>query len=199
MQNKISDPIAALLDAPAQLHGEGESHAAKPTAEMLRVQPKNSLMQLSEEVPSHWYENASAYDAQSLEQVADAYHRMALVHNSVQTAMSAIEAAFVNTSKALYQRADKTDEAVHELQQRLHEEQKAFQGAIQKALTAQLAKMQKQTDESMKALTAGLESYLAQKEEASKRTLRYVWAGIIISFILGGLSAATLLLGALGK
>ncbi len=200
LQNKISDDIAALLDAPVQLPGENDSHeTAEPRHVQLPEAVGNSLLQYLEEEQPHRFENLNGHNAESLEQVANAYQRMAVVYDAMQAAMNSVESALVNNNKALQRRIEGTDATVHELRQRLHEEQKAFQGAIQKALLTQLSKMQKQIDGSMKELTAGLESYLAQKENASKQTMRYLWVGIIVSFLLGGISAVTLLLAMLGQ
>lgn len=100
------------------------------------------------------------------------------------------------------EQAQETSSRINELCQRLLEEQKAFKEAVQKGLMAQLGKIQKHVDESMNEMSTHLEevrNHLAQKEKSSKQTVRFLWIGIIVSFLLGGISAATLLLGLFGK
>jgi DNA repair exonuclease SbcCD ATPase subunit len=100
------------------------------------------------------------------------------------------------------EQAQETSRRIDELSQRLVEEQKAFKEAVQKGILAQFGKMQTQVDASMNEISAHLaefRNHLAQKDEASKKAVRFLWIGILISFLLGGISSATLLIGIFGK
>ncbi len=107
-----------------------------------------------------------------------------------------------STSKGLNKHIDETDQTIIELRQRLLEEQKAFKEAVQNGLMAQFGKIQKHVEERMNEIATHFDEVrndLAQKEKTSKQTIRFLWIGIIISFLLGGISTATRLIGLFGK
>lgn len=100
------------------------------------------------------------------------------------------------------ERALENSSRINESRQRLLEEQKAFKEAVQKGLMAQFGRIQKHVDERMNEISTHLDEMrncLAQKEKSSKQTIRFLWMGIIISFLLGGISTAALLIGLFGK
>lgn len=97
---------------------------------------------------------------------------------------------------------DETNQTINDLRRRQLEEQKAFEEAVQKGLIVQFGKIQKHVEGRMNEMSTYLDKvryYLAQKGKSSKQTIRFLWIGIIISFLLGGISTATLLIGSFGK
>ncbi|MCI0696203.1 hypothetical protein L0337_29900 [candidate division KSB1 bacterium] len=107
-----------------------------------------------------------------------------------------------STGKGLNKHIDEINQTVNELRQRLLEEQKAFKEAVQKGIMAQFGKIQKQVDGRMNEMSTHLDEVrngLAQKEKSSKQAIRFLWIGIIVSFLLGGISTAALLIGLFGK
>lgn len=124
---------------------------------------------------------------------------MKVAYDAMETAVSTIETSLSNTSKIFNKRIDEANQNTNKLKENLFEEQKAFEAGVQKSLVARLNKMQHHIDESVKELSVGIENYIIQREKSSKQTIQFLWIGVIASLLLGGICAATLLIGILEK
>jgi hypothetical protein len=114
----------------------------------------------------------------------------------------ALKNSLDSPSKGWNKKFDEANQTITDLGQRQLEEREAFKEAVQKESIAQLGKIQEHVDGRMNEISTQLDVvryYFAQKEKSSKQTLRYLWIGIVISFLLGGISTATLLIGLFGK
>lgn len=124
---------------------------------------------------------------------------MKVAYDSMETTVSTIETSLNNSSKIFNKRIDEANQSTNKLRENLFEEQRAFEEGLQKGLVARLNKIQQHIDERAKELSAGIESYIIQKEKSLKQTIQFLWIGIIASLLLGGTCAATLLTRILEK